>query len=138
MRRTNGNSKRIQSTDRPFMTFPLYPEEGAQRGSPIARLNVRWDYDLYVAAKTVDVRQKANERLTTVAESQWRWDPSSAIDQQTLDFPAGQAARVPTVVSGWANTSTGAPASGQMYGPGSTKRFNTLVGDNAHWFKKVD
>lgn len=130
-----GNTKRMQSQDSPFMTFPIFIDRN-HRDQIISALNVQWDFDLYVAAKTIDTRNKANLVLTTVAESSWQWNPGSNLDATTHQYPAGTQPKHPTVQSGWSNTDQGVPSGNKtMLKPKDTARFNDLVVDNSHWYQ---
>lgn len=69
----------ILSMDSPGVSFPVLAKKDDPQQRRVQRLNVIYDFDLYVSAQTEDTRNDAHKVTVNEAHAGWQWDGSQNI-----------------------------------------------------------
>lgn len=71
--------KTIRSADTPFANVPVRGKKALSDDNLITRLDLMWDFNLFVVAATRDTRNSASQVHAKQASGQWQWDGSQNI-----------------------------------------------------------
>jgi hypothetical protein len=100
-------TKNLISGDTPANGPPLTYDQGGfpEAGDDVVdSMALKWDFVLYVTARTIDTQNAANDIYTSRAKGNWEFNGAGTVSQYT--WSAGGAAGV-TAPSGWSGVSDG-------------------------------
>jgi len=96
----------IFSDDSPGVSFPVLAKRNDPLERRVRRVNIIYDFDLYVSAQTEDTRNDAEKVTVNEALAEWRWDGSQGIGGgDDYDWDAGRS--VVTPPQNWADLTDG-------------------------------